>query len=433
MNPFVFITSFGLVSMFMDIVYEGALAVQGPLLLSLGASAALVGIISGLGEATSLAGRLVSGPAADKSGKYWAFAIAGYAITALAVPAMGFAGSVVAVSALIIIERLGKSVRTPSRDAMLAHASSAVGRGKGFALHEALDQVGAITGPLIVAAILSYTGENYAPALGVLLIPGAIAIAILCVLRHKAPNPELFEKKQDLQAQAKASNAAKKASGVVRSGAEDQANPAEQLGAEGQSSAAEQQVTEEPTKYSSLPKTFWAYAAICGICLSGVATFAIMSFHAVSVGVLSAAQVPIVYAVAMAVDAVAALVTGNLYDRIGPKTLLALPVISALIPWFAYGETFAAIIAGAVIWGLATGVQESTMRAYVADLVPSNKRATAYGIFSLFTGVGTLLGGTIAGTLYATLGAGAIIAWASIVQIIVFVVMIAVMKKTRCS
>ena len=78
-------------------------------------------------------------------------------------------------------------------------------------------------------------------------------------------------------------------------------------------------------------------------------------------------------------------------------------------------------------------MQESTMRAYVADLVPSNKRATAYGIFSLFTGVGTLLGGTIAGTLYATLGAGAIIAWASIVQIIVFVVMIAVMKKTRCS
>jgi MFS family permease len=421
MNPFAFITSFGLVSMFMDIVYEGALAVQGPLLLSLGASAALVGIISGLGEATSLAGRLVSGPAADKSGKYWTFAIAGYAITALAVPAMGFAGSVVAVSALIIIERLGKSVRTPSRDAMLAHASSAVGRGKGFALHEALDQVGAITGPLIVAAILSYTGENYAHALGVLLIPGAIAIAILCVLRHKAPNPELFEKKQDLQAQAKASNAAKKASAVVQSGAE------------GQSSAAEQQVTEEPTKYSSLPKTFWAYAAICGICLSGVATFAVMSFHAVSVGVLSAAQVPIVYAVAMAVDAVAALITGNLYDRIGPKTLLALPVTSALIPWFAYGETFATIIAGAVIWGLATGVQESTMRAYVADLVPSNKRATSYGIFSLFTGVGTLLGGTIAGTLYATLGTGAIIAWASIVQIVVFVVMIAVMKKTRCS
>lgn len=126
------ITSFGLVSMFVDIVYEGALAVQDPLLLSLGASAALVGLISGLGEVTSLAGRLFTGPAAGRTSRYWLFAIASYAITALAVPAMGLVGSVVAAAALIIIERLGKAVRTPSRDAMLSHASSAVGRGKGF-------------------------------------------------------------------------------------------------------------------------------------------------------------------------------------------------------------------------------------------------------------------------------------------------------------
>lgn len=95
-RPYAFIVSFGVVSMLVDVVYQGALAVQGPLLASLGANALVIGIVSGLGEATALGGRLFSGPLADRSGRYWAFAIDGYATTALAVPAMGFAGGVVA-------------------------------------------------------------------------------------------------------------------------------------------------------------------------------------------------------------------------------------------------------------------------------------------------------------------------------------------------
>ena len=106
-RPYAFIVSFGVVSMLMDVVYRGALAVQGPLLASLGANALVIGIVSGLGEATALGGRLFSGPLADRSGRYWAFAIGGYATTALAVPAMGFVGSLVGVSALVIVERLG--------------------------------------------------------------------------------------------------------------------------------------------------------------------------------------------------------------------------------------------------------------------------------------------------------------------------------------
>ena len=388
LRPYSFIAGFGFVSMFMDIVYEGALSIQGPLLLSLGASAALVGIVSGLGEATSLAGRLVSGPAADRTGRYWLFAIMGYLITALAVPSMGFVGSVAGVSALIIIERLGKSIRTPSRDAMLSHASAAVGRGKGFALHEAMDQIGAVTGPLIVAGILWLTSNDYGPALGILAIPGAIAVVILLVLRSKAPNPTHYEVPEGTVIKKKA-----------------------------------------VFKATKLPVTFWKYALICGISLTGVATFAVMSFHMIACELLPVAMVPVIYAVAMGVDAVAALVTGNLYDRIGPKVLLALPVLSALIPWFAYGNSTASVVAGAVLWGLTMGVQESTMRAYVADLVPSDKRASSYGMFSVFTGVGTLLGGSIAGGLYGTLGTGAIIGYTLIAQVVVLVALLAIFKK----
>ena len=396
-KPYVFITSFGLVSMFMDIVYEGALAVQGPLLLSLGASAALVGLVSGLGEVTSLAGRLLTGPAADKTGRYWLFAIAGYAITALAVPAMGLVGSVTAVAALIILERLGKAVRTPSRDAMLSHASSAIGRGKGFALHEALDQVGAVTGPLVVAAILWVTQNNYAPALGVLAIPGVIAICILLRLRSKVPNPAEYEAAASEVPGSKSRNVEERQKSHVK----------------------------------TLPKSFWAYSIACGLCLAGTATFAVMSFHAVSIDVLSASQVPVVYAVAMGVDAVAALVTGSLYDRLGPKTLLALPVACASIPFLAYGHSPVIVIGGAMLWGLATGIQESTMRAYVADLVPQKLRATSYGIFSMLIGIGTLVGGTLAGSLYQTIGSAAIIAVSCIIQLAAFILLLTLLKRSK--
>ena len=236
-SPMGFILGFGIVSMLMDIVYEAALSVQGPLLYSVGATAAVVGLVSGLGEATSLAGRLASGPAADRSGRYWAFALLGYAATGLAVPAMGFAGSVLGVSFLIIFERFGKSLRTPSRDAMLSHAASRVGRGKGFAFHEALDQVGAVAGPLIAAAILQATHNAYGPALGVMLIPGLAAIGVLLYLRYRVPRPEVFEEDDEADS------------------AEDDAVSASKVSA------------VEPIK---LPRLFWIYTGFCGLVLAGV-------------------------------------------------------------------------------------------------------------------------------------------------------------------
>lgn len=384
-----FIMGFGLVSMLMDIVYEGALSVQGPLLASLGASAATVGLISGLGEATSLAGRLVTGPLADRVGRYWLFAIAGYAITALAVPAMGLAGSVVTVGILVVVERMGKAVRTPSRDAMISHASAAVGRGKGFALHELMDQIGATLGPLIVSGILFATGGEYGRALGVMVLPGAAAIAVLAWLRHRNPDPARFEQ----------GAAGSDDSVAVPNGAADPSASAART--------ADPVATSAASVAQALPRQFWAYSLFCGLSLIGVATFAVLSFHMVGIGV-DESFVPVMYAIAMLVDGLSALATGALYDRMGPKTLVVLPVLSACIPLFAYGDSFAPVAVGVVLWGLTTGVQESTMRAYVADLLPSDQRATGYGYFALVTGVGTMLGGAISGFMYGSFGPAAI-------------------------
>ncbi len=142
--------------------------------------------------------------------------------------------------------------------------------------------------------------------------------------------------------------------------------------------------------------------------LAGIGTFGVMSFHMVQTGVTTTPMVPVLYAVAQAVDAVFALVSGSLYDRFGTKTLLALPVVSALIPLFAYTDSFALVLAGVVLWGASLGIQESTMRAAVADMIPGGKRATSYGLFSVATGIGSLVGAAVTGALYDGPGFAAI-------------------------
>ena len=358
LRPYAFIVGFGLVSMLMDTVYEGALASQGPLLASLGASALVVGIVSGLGEATALAGRLFSGPLADRTGRYWTFAILGYAATAVAVPCMGFAGSVAGVAALVILERFGKSLRTPSRDTMLSHAASATGRGRGFALHEVFDQIGAVAGPLVVAALLSATGNDYRVALGVLVVPGLLAICVLLALRRRVPDPSVFE------------------------------------------AGGTEEKHEDAGGSAPLPRRFWLYAVACAVMLSGVATYGVLSYHMVSSGIADDAAVPVLYAVAMGVDAIFAALSGLLYDRVGTRAMRVLPFICAAIPFVAYTDVPWLVGVGVVLWGAGMGIQESTMRAAVADIAPAGQRATAYGVFSVMVGVGGLVGGIMAGWLY---------------------------------
>ena len=419
-GPYAFIVSFGLVSMLMDTVYEGALAVQGPLLASLGASALVVGIVSGLGEATALAGRLFSGPLADRTGRYWLFAILGYAITACAVPAMGFAGSLIGVSALVVIERFGKSLRTPSRDAMMSHAAAAW-RGKGFALHEVMDQIGAMAGPLAVAALLTATGNDYRVALGILIIPGLAAIGVLLALRHRVPRPAIYEQLHAEQAQQDPQQDEPTQQNSQRAWKNQQNQQMESDAV--LSTVAKSKSAAAKTQRATLPRVFWAYSIGCAVVLIGVATFGVVSYHIVSTGLASDALVPALYAVAMVVDGIFAALTGVLYDRLGTKVLLCLPVVCALIPLFAYANDLAWITVGVVLWGASLGIQESTMRAAVADIVPTSQRATAYGIFSVFVGAGALLGGVIAGGVYTVspqLLAGLVIA----IEAVAFVLLV---------
>src|SRR5262249_37215910 len=148
-----FIVCLGIVSLFADMTYEGAYSGIGPFLNDLGVSAALVGIISGFGEMVGASLRYFSGKFADRTRAYWPIVITGYALNLIAIPGLAFVKSWQAVAILIVIERTGKAIRGPARDVLLSEATEVVGHGKGFGIHAAMDQTGAIIGPLIVAFI----------------------------------------------------------------------------------------------------------------------------------------------------------------------------------------------------------------------------------------------------------------------------------------
>ena len=188
-----FVTVFGTVSLLADFVYEGARSITGPLLASLGATGLVVGLVTGIGEAAALGLRLISGPLTDRTRRFWAWTIAGYALTVITVPLLGIAATLWVAGALIVAERVGKAVRSPAKDTLLSHAAHQTGRGRGFAVHEALDQIGAVIGPLTVAGMLGVTGGDYGPALGILALPGTAALALLIWLRLRVPDPAGYE------------------------------------------------------------------------------------------------------------------------------------------------------------------------------------------------------------------------------------------------
>ncbi len=362
-SPWRTVVWFGIVSLTADMVYEGARAITGPFLASLGASALVVGLVTGAGEAAALVFRLVSGPFADRSGRYWSLTIVGYAMTAVCVPLMAVApflgGAGLAFGAsMVLLERTGKAIRSPSKSALLAHAARAVGRGRGFAVHKALDQVGAFAGPLLVAGVIALTTHTWA-GLAVLAIPGAAAMALLLVVRARVPDMTVYDEEPL----------------AVRAGGG----------------------LEQPAR---LPRDFYVFATSCAASTLGLMTFGIISFHLVDANLVRAALVPIVYAGAMGVEAVSALATGFAYDRVGAKVLLSLPFLVALVPLLTLSSALGWVLAGVVIWGAAVGVQDSTVKALVADLVPSARLATAYGVFAAFQGAAALAGGALAGGLY---------------------------------
>lgn len=352
-------------------VYEGMRAVAGPFLGSLGASALTVGLITGAGEAMALVLRLFTGPWADHRHTHWRLTVVGYAMTAICVPLLAItpllgAAGVASAATLILLDRTGKAVRSPSKSALLATMTVRTGRGRGFGVHKALDQVGAFSGPLLLAGTIALTGR-YWPGFALLAIPGLISLLLLAQLRRHVPSlaePSLGERRV---APPTTPGPALRVRDAI-------------LGAD-------------------LPRTFYLFSLAVALTTAGLMTFGVISFRFVEAGLVPVAAAPLVYALAMAAGALAALATGDAFDRWGANVLLLVPVLVAVVPLAVFADHIGPVLGGMIVWGIATGVQDSTVKAYVADLVPIQRRATAYGVFAALQGLGALAGGTLAGAL----------------------------------
>lgn len=347
-----FVLLIGTLSFFADFTYEGARSVLGPFLASMQASVIAVGWISGGGELLGYGLRLVSGRLADATGRFWPITIFGYVLQMASVPALALAHSWQAAAVLIILERVGKAIRNPPRDVMLAHAGQRVGGyGWVFGVHEALDQFGALCGPLLVALVMSWHGD-YRRAFALLAVSAVLNLAFLALARRTYP--VAWDPDSEAPGRARA----------------------------------------------ALPPRFWAYLATAGLVAAGFADYPLIAYHFAQAGSVPGPEIAMFYAAAMGAGGGASLAFGRLYDRYGMCVLAAASLLSAVFaPLVFLGGTWAAFV-GVLLWGAGMGVHESIIPAAVAPMVPGGRRASAFGLFTAGYGVCWFLGSGAIGILY---------------------------------
>lgn len=368
----IFIILFGIVSLFSDMTHEGASSIRGAYMSLLGASAGAIGFVSGLGELIGYSMRYVFGKLTDKTKRYWLMTIAGYVLDVLAVPALALVGEHgwIAACGLLIIQRMGKAIKKPAKDTIMSFAASQEGVGKSFGIQEVLDQIGAFLGPVLLYVVMLFktegsTFEIYSRCFAVLAVPGAITILLLLITKYKFPNPENFEPE------------------------------------------------EKRFTLFKVKKEFIFYIAGISLFAFGFIDYSIIIMHVSKTytnisaqltetsSLVNSGTLPLLYAGAMLVDAVAALVFGLMYDKKGVKALAWSTVISAPFAILVFGtKSTSALLLGIALWGVGMGAQESILKAAVTKMVPKSSRATGYGVFECSFGVFWFLGSWLLGVLY---------------------------------
>jgi MFS family permease len=372
-----FVLLVGVMSFFADFTYEASRGIIGPYLAVLGASAAAVAIVTGFGELLGYGLRLVSGRLADATKQFWTITIFGYVVQMAAVPLLALAGNWPVAAALIVLERVGKAIRNPPRDVMLSHAAKEMGYGWAFGVHEALDQFGALFGPLAIAAVFAVRGE-YRVAFALLAIPAAVMRTLLLVARFLYPRPE------------------------------------------------EMDSTPPDVRTEGLPHVFFVYLGAAALVAAGFADFPLVAYHFQRESVVPAAWVPVFYAVAM--SGTGSLVFGRLFDRLGIVVLVPLTIASALFAPLVFLGGFWPALVGTALWGLGMGVHESIVPAAVAPMVPKKRRASAYGLFTAGYGVSWFVGSAAIGLLYMV-SVPAVVVFCLLCEIAALPVLVAVARR----
>jgi MFS family permease len=348
---FAFVLTMGIVNLFADMTYEGGASLNGPFMGMLGASAAIISIVAGVGEFLGYGLRFVAGYASDKTGKHWLITFIGYVVNLLAVPAMALAGHWQAAAGLILLERIGRAIRKPTVESMLSYTTGELGKGWVYAVNTALDEIGATIGPLVVALVLFLKG-SYRTAYGSLMISALLALAALTAARIIFPLPSKLE-------------------------------------------------TGRTASVKGFTKAYWLYMVAGGFFGAGLMSYELISYHLASTHAVPMAWVPVMLAFSTGLGVVASLVLGKWYDQKGIPVLVAAVVLSSLFAPAVFFGGFPGILVAMAFWGIGYATQDTLLKALIAGVLPEGRRDFAFGLFYTGYGTGWLIGSVAMGMLYA--------------------------------
>jgi MFS family permease len=361
---FLFIVLMALVSMLSDMTHEGANSMNGAFEQALGASSLTISVVGGCATLLGCGLRFLTGYLADRTKHYWTFTIVGYAIDLVAVPLLALVpnnGWIWAIS-FILLEKVGKAVKKPAKDTLVSFAATQNGVGKSFAFGEVLDQIGATIGPMILTLTYYLRGDNDDPidkmriGFAVLGIPALICMGLLIFAFFQFPHPEAFER-------AEPSDAKK--------------------------------------NFFKQPAFVFFILASVFLALGFLDSFSLLNVRINSLGVVSQDNLPLLYSYAMLIDALAALVFGLLYDKIGFLSIAVATFLTAGYSFFIFlMDSLWSVFIGLTLWGIGMGAEESVMKSGVTTLSGKEQRARAFGYYELFYGLAAFGGSFLLGWLY---------------------------------
>ncbi len=370
----------GLTSFLTDTSVKMVYSVMPMFLLSIGASRTSLALIEGIAESTASLVKALSGFWSDKVGKNKPFMLIGYGLSALIIPLYTFVISPMQVLMLRFIERFGKGIRTAPRDSLIAGSIKAGESGKSFGLQKAMDNSGAIAGPLLAFIMLSLSPGNYRLIFLLAGIPAILAIFVILfgIKEAKKSKGELFTK----------------------------------------------------FRFKEFPAKYYFFLGIVFIFTLGNSTDALLLVKANEVGV-KIALIPIVYLITNAVSVLTSIPVGSIADRFGKEKVLIAGYVIYAVVYYGFGvtTTTGAIIALFALYGLYSAATDGIQKAFISDLIDRNKKGTGLGIYNALLGITLLPASLIAGTLYDKVNShipfyfGAATASLSAILMAVFIIM----------
>lgn len=341
----------GITSFLMDTTTKMIYAVMPLFLLSIGASKTELSLIEGIAESTASVIKALSGFWSDKIGKNKPFMIVGYAFTAVISPLFSLATSPLQVMLLRFIERIGKGIRTAPRDSLIAGTASEGKTGRGFGFHKAMDNSGAIVGPLLAFAVLAVFPADYRKVFLLSVVPGALAMLTIVFFVREAKKYK-----------------------------------AEKL---------------EKISFKDFSLKYYLFLGIAFVFTLGNSTDALLLVKATDVGIPNA-FIPIVFLIFNAVSAIFAVPLGMLSDKVGRERLIIFGYFLYALIYFGFGLANDKVIVTALfaLYGLYSAATDGVQKALIADLIDKNKRGTGLGIYNSLIGITLLPASVIAGVLY---------------------------------